>query len=367
MLIESEGYLSLAIPEPLASGQTPHTFKEHIKQRTRWGRGVINTAKKLKIFRRKGLSLGQKLSYWSSKSYWYSPIKNLIYVLSPLFFAVFMIPVFRCNWLELVIFWLPMFILQDLSLRIVGGNKVSLKWSGIYELSVMPFLLIPVIKESLGISLAKFQVTDKSGKKAVKKEKNTKQMLPFIILFVLSIIGIIRVITIFDIANAFGMVVILFWVLRNLYSIVLVMFLINGRDDDSDTDSVIVKAGEMISLKRDDDSFEGISTRLTEHSVKLLIDDSEAVRVGDRVDMTISTDDYSVSVGGVVIQVTELRRSEHSVLSVEILDFGTEENKLEYFELLYDRIPTLPQSLQKDMGSGRLFWRNVVYRVMKRV
>ncbi len=367
MLIESEGYLSLAIPEPLASGQTPHTFKEHIKQRTRWGRGVINTAKKLKIFRRKGLSLGQKLSYWSSKSYWYSPIKNLIYVLSPLFFAVFMIPVFRCNWLELVIFWLPMFILQDLSLRIVGGNKVSLKWSGIYELSVMPFLLIPVIKESLGISLAKFQVTDKSGKKAVKKEKNTKQMLPFIILFVLSIIGIIRVIAIFDIANAFGMVVILFWVLRNLYSIALVMFLINGRDDDSDTDSVIVKAGEMISLRRDDDSFEGISTRLTEHSVKLLIDDSEAVRVGDRVEMTISTDDYSVSVGGVVIQVTELRRSEHSVLSVEILDFGTEENKLEYFELLYDRIPTLPQSLQKDMGSGRLFWRNVIYRIMKRV
>ena len=146
MLIESEGYLSLAIPEPLASGQTPHTFKEHIKQRTRWGRGVINTAKKLKIFRRKGLSLGQKFSYWSSKSYWYSPIKNLIYVLSPLFFAVFMIPVFRCNWLELVIFWLPMFILQDLSLRIVGGNKVSLKWSGIYELSVMTFILIPVIK-----------------------------------------------------------------------------------------------------------------------------------------------------------------------------------------------------------------------------
>ena len=231
----------------------------------------------------------------------------------------------------------------------------------------MPFLLIPVIKESLGISLAKFQVTDKSGKKAVKKEKNTKQMLPFIILFVLSIIGIIRVITIFDLANAFGMVVILFWVLRNLYSIVLVMFLINGRDDDSDTDSVIVKAGEMISLKRDDDSFEGISTRLTEHSVKLLIDDSEAVRVGDRVEMTISTDDYSVSVGGVVIQVTELRRSAHSVLSVEILDFGTEENKLEYFELLYDRIPTLPQSLQKDMGSGRLFWRNVIYRIMKRV
>lgn len=55
ILIQSAGYVSLAIPEPLASGQTPHTYKEHIQQRVRWGRGVIVTAKKLKLFRNKNL------------------------------------------------------------------------------------------------------------------------------------------------------------------------------------------------------------------------------------------------------------------------------------------------------------------------
>ncbi len=104
LLIESAGYVSLAIDEPLASGQTPHTFRVHIQQRTRWGRGVIVTARKLGIFRRKGLSLPQKFSYWSSVAYWYSPIKNLIYMLSPLMFALLAVPVFRCNWLELLIF-----------------------------------------------------------------------------------------------------------------------------------------------------------------------------------------------------------------------------------------------------------------------
>ena len=78
LLIESAGYISLALPEPLASGQTPHTFREHVKQRTRWARGVIVTAKKLKIWRRKNLTLAQKISYWSSMFYWYSPIKNFI-------------------------------------------------------------------------------------------------------------------------------------------------------------------------------------------------------------------------------------------------------------------------------------------------
>ena len=44
ILIESNGFVSLGLDEPLASGQTPHTYKEHIQQRTRWGRGVIVTA-----------------------------------------------------------------------------------------------------------------------------------------------------------------------------------------------------------------------------------------------------------------------------------------------------------------------------------
>ena len=48
---------------------TPHTYREHIQQRSRWGRGVISTAKSLKLFRRKGLSLAQKFSYWSSVIY----------------------------------------------------------------------------------------------------------------------------------------------------------------------------------------------------------------------------------------------------------------------------------------------------------
>ncbi len=365
LLIESEDYLSLGIEEPLASGQTPHTFQEHIKQRTRWGRGVINTAKKLKIFRRSELSLAQKLSYWSSYVYWYSPIKNLIYMLSPLFFAVFMIPVFRCNWLELLIYWLPMFVFQDVCLRVIGGNKVSLKWSCIYETSVMPFLLIPVIKERLGMSLTKFQVTDKSGKKTAVKQKNTRFMMPFIILSVLSVIGIIRVIFILDLANSFGMIVILFWLIRNLYSIIMVMFMINGRDSDSDTDSVVVKAGEMVGIKCDDKEFLGITSKLTEHNINIFIDDPGVLKIGDRIDVSIKADDYSVTIGGIVIGLKDLIHSEHSLVSVELVNFGTDENKYDYWEILYDRIPTLPQSLQRDSGWFRLLWRNIAIRLTR--
>ena len=367
MLIESEGYLSLGIEEPLASGQTPNTFSEHIKQRTRWGRGVINTAKKLKILRRGEMTFSQRLSYWSSYVYWYSPLKNLIYVLSPLFFAVFMIPVFRCNWLELLIYWLPMFVFQDVCLRVIGGNKVSLKWSCIYEMSVMPFLLIPVIKEKLGMSLTKFQVTDKSGNKGKTKEKNTRFMMPFIILLVLSIIGIVRIFFIIDLPNSLGMIIILFWLIRNLYSIIHVMFMISGRDIDSDSESVVVKAGEMVRMNKDGNEYIGITSRLTEHNMNLFIDDPGIFNIGDQTEISIKTDDYSVTVKGVVIATKDLRHSDHSVVSVELLDFGSEENRCEYLQVLYDRIPTLPQSIQKDFGIFRLLFRNIVYRIANNV
>ncbi len=366
MLIESKGYLSLGIAEPLASGQTPHTFKEHIKQRTRWGRGVINTAKKLKIFSRRDLTLAQKLSYWSSYTYWYSPIKNLVYILSPLFFAVFMIPVFKCSWLDLVIFWLPMFILQDVCLKLIGGKKMSLKWSGIYETSVMPFLLIPVIKETFGMSLTKFQVTDKSGKN-VKKEKNTRYMIPFIILLILSVTGIVRILFVIDINNSFGMIVILFWLIKNLYSIILVMFMISGRDSDADDDTVKVKAGEMTDITIGEKSLSGITSTLTEHNINVFIDDPGLLSVGDKVNVNISTEDYSVNAVGIIINTKQLRKSDHEIVSIELLDFGTYENRLEYLQILYDRIPTLPQTLQKDFGLFGLFWRNVVYRMIRTI
>ena len=264
LLIEDAGYLSLALPEPLASGQTPHTFCEHIQQRTRWGRGVIVTARKLKIWGRKNLTVAQKVSYWSSVVYWYSPIKNLIYMLSPLLYAVLAIPVFRCNWLELLVFWLPMFLLQDLSLRLNSRNAISTKWSGIYETSVMPHLLIPIIKESLGISLSKFKVTDKS-RRGGARQRDVRAMIPFFVLAALSLAGIVRIIVAFEAAQTVSLLILLFWLIRNLYFLVMALFLVDGRDSDGEV--VRVADAEPITLTADGKAYGGVTTLLTEHSM----------------------------------------------------------------------------------------------------
>ncbi len=362
LLIESNGFVSLALSEPLASGKTPDTFKEHIKQRIRWGRGVISTARQLHLFRRKGLSAAQRLSYWSSVVYWYSPIKNLIYILSPLMFAVFAIPVFACSWSDLLIFWLPMYIMQDQCLRAYSKNAVSLKWSGIYETSVMPFLLIPILKEFFGITTKKFAVTDKSAKKG-KRARDYKSTIPYTVLIVLSVFGMIRTITIIRGLQSLGLFILMLWIIRNLYFLIMSLFLVDGRDLDSD--EVHVVDAEMVTMTRKSDNAiqDGITTFLTNHSLKIYLDEAADLEIGDKVLVSVGMEELPAELDCVITGITPSRTGVSAVFSVEILDYlGTEK---EYQQILYDRVPTLPQSLRRDYGIIIHLLINIAHRILR--
>lgn len=363
ILIESAGFVSLATPEPLASGMTPNTFAEHIKQRMRWGRGVIVTARKLHLMSRPGLSLMQRLSYWSSVVYWYSPIKSVIYLLSPLMFAVFGIPVFRCTWLDLALFWLPMYIMQTIALRVVSGNAASSKWSGIYETSVMAHLLIPIVKELFGITLSTFAVTDKGGASG-KRVTDWRRMAPYLVLAVLSVVGIARVIWLCTILAAPGLFVLLFWLIRNLYYILMAIFLIDGRDMDEEAVKVI--DAEFVTVARtvgEPLASDGVTTFLNEHSLKVFLDEGEGLRVGDHVSVAIDTALYHAEVTGVVTDVVRSARGMGVIHEIEILDMC--DSYYEYLQILYDRIPTLPQSLGRDYGFVFHLWRNIANRLAR--
>ena len=172
---------------------------------------------------------------------------------------------------------------------------------------------------------------------------------------------------------------------------IMVLFLINGRDSNTDEETVIVKDGEMVSVKKiendiisrnsykrkfDQDDNEnseapvvhdGITSRLTEHNVQIFLDEGNDIRIGDMAELTIMSKEIQLTVKGVVTKEVHLNHSNHYMITIEILDFGSEENEFEYLEILYDRIPTLPQSLKNDFGILSLLWRNIVCRVARRI
>ncbi len=50
-------------------------------------------------------------------------------------------------------------------------------------------------------------------------------------------------------------------------------------------------------------------------------------------------------------------------INLELLDYGNSE--LEYLQILYDRIPSLPQVLKYDFGMLGDLWRNIAFRVAR--
>ena len=357
MLIESKGYVSLGLPTPLASGLAPSSFEEHIQQRTRWGRGVIKTAKQLKFMSKKGLSIGQKLSYLSSVVYWFSSIFNLVYFISPLLYALFRIPVFNCTISELLLFWLPMFIAQNIALRLISKKSISSKWSALQEISVMPFLFLPIVQEMFGVSLSTFKVTDKS-QKVIKRKRNLKALLPFIVLGILSILGICQVIWLVTVTHSLGLFILLFWLFRNLYFVLMSIFLVDGRDNDGE--NVKVKAAEAVCVSFENgESCEGITTLLTEHGVSLFLDKEEALKLGSSVDFKILLSNETINLKGTIVGVKKSRiENVPAVYNIEIMDFGGKKD--EYIYALYNRIPTLPQSFNRDLGFLRYLFLNLV-------
>ena len=104
---------------------------------------------------------------------------------------------------------------------------------------------------------------------------------------------------------------------------------------------------------------------MTEHNMTLFLDENESLTLGTPVDISLHDNEKTIRLHGVVTCMQESRRRKSRTHTVEILDFGKDE--LEYWQLLYDRIPTLPQSLQKDFGVIPHLWQNIAHRVAQTV
>ncbi|MCQ2406458.1 MAG: glycosyltransferase [Oscillospiraceae bacterium] len=213
--IQKKGYRCLAIAKELADGLSPESLSAMIRQRSRWARGCIQSGRKTRILTGRGLSFVQRVSYLSAVGYWYNPIKRLVYLLAPISFAVFGVTVMRCNFQQMLIFWLPMYLLAVLGIRFFSGGVRTAKWSDIYDICMFPFLLLPVIGETLGFSKRRFVVTDKSGKKGW----SALYLLPFLILIALSVIGIIKTVSLTLMQNSTNYLLLLFWLIFNLYEL----------------------------------------------------------------------------------------------------------------------------------------------------
>lgn len=365
ILIEKAGFVSLGIAKRLASGISAKNLQDLIQQRVRWARGVISTGRKMHIYTSKDLSFAQKINYWASIWYWYAPIKRLSYIMSPILYATFGFMVFRCDLWQVLLFWLPMYVTSNISLKMLSGNIRNTKWTSIYEYALFPYMLIPVILESFGFSLKKFKVTTKEIGNNKSRGKNIIYMIPILILILLSVVGIVRCILVMFDSGSFGPIVVLFWLVYNLYSMIMCLFFVDGRDIYRKAERVYATVEG--TLETDGKMYSCVTKDMSETGVALYLDNPILLDPENKVKtlLTLDTGRWVSKMWVIVKHTKEIpeRKEKKWLYALEIESFYSEEDYDSYLAVLYDRIPTNPSEIKKTKGVYDDLKTNIELRV----
>lgn len=368
ILIQKKGYQCFAINTVLASGLSPTTLRSLINQRVRWARGCIQTGRKMHLIFSRKMSFSQKANYLASVWYWYASWKRLIYIMSPILFATFGVLVVKCTLMEVLFFWLPMYISSNVCLKMMSRNIRTTKWTNLYETVIFPYLLIPVLLETFGISMKKFKVTKKGGNK--EEESNVLYAIPHAVLIVLSVIGIVNCIRwTFD-TGRIDYFVILFWLFLNLYNLVMSFLFILGRKAvrNAERQSVSIECGVKTAYEEET----GTTVDISESGISVLLDRAMDIDERESVELTLDDGRYHAKLTGEIVLVENRGEKWRYVFLVK--DMG--DSKAEFMQLIYDRDPSMPMNLDESVSSfddlrinisKRLYTRNFQNRRRARI
>ncbi|MCK6077463.1 glycosyltransferase [Paenibacillus silvae] len=354
--MQSKGYRCYATNKVLASGLAPGDLKSLIKQRQRWARGCIQTGRKLNILFKRGLTFAQRLNYISSITYWYAGLKRLLYIMSPILFAVFGVLVVKCTILEILVFWLPMYLLTNTCLRMLSGNIRTTKWTNVYETILFPSLLPAVILETLGITMNKFAVTRKDGAHN-DRSYQIKQIIPHLILAVLSVIGIVNCIHWTFSQGTIGFLVVLYWLLINFYNIMMSIFFLIGRKVFRNYERVL--AAVECTLTTEEETLSSVTYDISEGGISILLDTPRYIPSDAEFGVQLVSGPYSSEFKAKVTHVTTFGTKWKYAFKVHEIN---EAEQRQLLHIVYDREPTLPQKLDKDISTFEDIRLNFVRR-----
>ena len=268
-LMDAGGFYTGSITEDLTS---------LFKQRERWARGCIQTFRRLRLFRRKDLTAGQKRDYGMALLYWYTPLRRLMFILSPILYFVFGIPVIRCGLLPLICLWLPSVLLYYFALSKLAGDMRTARLSYIYDTILFPALLPGVILETLGIQKKQFSVTAKgkmpAGAGTGEVKRRDKGLIRwsravYLVLLGFTLAGVYRLFAVPALQENYGWVVVLFWLVLNAYHMLMALFFLSGRQVRRVSERI--RAAEQIALEMEDQIIHAVTSDLSEGGAAFLL------------------------------------------------------------------------------------------------
>lgn len=334
--IQAKGYTCFAIDEVLASGLAPDDFPNLLKQRQRWGRGCVQTIRSSRFLFGK-LPFLSKLSYLSCLLYWWTFLRRIVYILSPILFTVFGVLVVRTELWGILLIWLPSYLIYNHSLRLLSGKVRDQKWSNIVDTILCPYMILPILAETFGIRMRTFSVTSKE--KTGTKSAKIIYAIPHLILLAASIVGIYFSIERMMLYKSILGLVVLFWLCMNTYFLTMAVFFLLGRINYRSSQRF--RAEIPVTFSVGTRRVHGTTCDISENGLSFVTDFPEFIH--GIVDFELRDGKWAARVSGEVVQVGQFGNQWKYGVKLAELPF---EEKQNYAQIVFDRLPTLATEIK---------------------
>lgn len=164
--LQKKGWKVLYYNRTVARGLAPQTYRGFATQWQRWGRGAMQVLRNENPLFGRGLSFGQRLSYFASFYFYWMSYQKFIYIATPIFCLLSGIYPLVATPRIFAIYFLPYFLLNIAATASLQGGLRGFWLSEEFNIIKMPVLMKTIV--GLFRREAAFQVTPKAQDAAAK-------------------------------------------------------------------------------------------------------------------------------------------------------------------------------------------------------
>ncbi len=288
--LHRHGWNSAYLNVVQAAGLATDSLGDHIRQRIRWARGLVQMLRIENPLFVRGLKLPQRLCCFNSVIHFLYATPRLIFLSAPLIYLLFgRSNVYGYVW-AIMAYVIPHMALAILTnARIQEGHRHAF-WNEVYETLLAPYILVPTLLALVNPSWGKFNVTPKTTRMG-RSYFDVRIAMPCLILLALNLAsvatGIVRMRTQPDAAGT--LIVNLFWAGLNVLILGATLATAWERRERRRVARVDVRLG--LILIDDDGAVEGVTNDISTGGASIQLNDPCHLRAGAPAEVMLSTGD----------------------------------------------------------------------------
>jgi cellulose synthase (UDP-forming) len=323
------GYRSEYVADPMIIGLNPEGLSEYLIQQSRWSRGSHQLMVLENPLFEKGLSLPQKICYFSGMAHYFFPFPRLIYTAMPVAYLCLNMYPLSIPIPHYAIMAIPYLLLILLSNNYIFQNYRHSFWSDVYAAVVAPLLANHAIRTILKPKNAKFHVTPK-GLRRNRLQADLSDVFPNLIILLICALAIFAALVrlLFNIGPPSSTLINLLW---NIYNMVIIFTaVLVGLQPPDVRRAHRARASLPVTIRADDaaEPSPGITLDINEFGARVNVQEiNEHLKFGSEVTVTFVRRDDTLADYRAIVRATPKRQKNEQIVELEFLDVSNKELK----------------------------------------